>query len=391
MAGVPGYLHRIQMSSTDDDNGGGAGETRNLAFKVKSGLVVPTVETRFHDVKAEGGRSTSLPETVGVSVSIEGNYPFSGFAWADALSWFTWMGAHAGASAAPTQIAVTTVYKHEHKWPGTANVFKGSSTEVLGKLSTSDAGQNRLFRNAIVPEFHITGSRDNPIEFNGSMQLGGTVTSAGAGTGSLNIITARLFTFGMVSCHYHATAGFSGASPTHGWTAAHVMTTDSDLSTAATAVDLTPYLQSFDIFYNRRADIPRSKAPGLVDSNGAGIIPDSLDWLEDTNGPDATLELVFTSTATAEQSNIAGFPADKEAGTQRGFEIWIEENTATVVGAILGQKHTFGRVQIIETNEVERGGGIKDLRVLCRPIYDSTLVGGAHLSYTAQHNLTYGA
>ncbi len=377
MAGVQGYLHRIQTSRTDDDNGGGAGETRTEAYKVKSGLVLPTVVTRFHDVKSEGGRSTSLPESVGVPISVEGSYPVSGFAYINALTNWAYLGAHPGASSAPTAMGAGAT-KNEWEWPGTPGVFKSSSMEVLGLLGTSDAAQNRLFRNSIVEEFHVRGSRDNPIEWSSNVRFGGVVTSAGAGTAALTISTTRLLTFGMASCFYNPTAGFSGASPAVTWTTIQSIATVNIV--VAAAVDLSAYLQSFDLTFTRRPDVPRSKAPGLVDANGSGIVPDSLDWLEDTNGPDLTAEFVFTSPKTSEQANIAGFQADKEAGTLRGFELLLQDFTTTGT-AYLGAKFSFGRLQIIEANEVERGGGTKDLRILCRPVYDTTLGNGAFLSF----------
>lgn len=384
MAGVAGYLHRIQTSSTNQDTSGA--EVRDLAFKVKSGLVVPTVATRFHDVKAEGGRSTSLPESVGVPISVEGSYPIGAFAYCNNLSYFTFLCAHPGASVSATAQGASA-YKWEWEWPGTSGVFLSTSMEALGKLGTTDAAQNRLFNNVIVEEHHIRGSRDNPIEFTSNLRFGGVVATAGSGTGALTISTTKLFTFGMANCFYNATPGFSGASPSVTWTTQQTISTVN--ITVASAVDLSPYLQSFDIAFTRKPDVPRSKAPGLVDANGSGIVPKAGDWLEDTNGPDATIEMVFTGVATGDQANIAGFPADKEAGTQRGFEILLQDFAVTGT-AYLGAKFSFGRVQIIETNEIERGGGIKDLRVLARPIYDSTMANGAFISFCHTTNKAIG-
>lgn len=376
MAGVPGYYHKIQISSASDDDAGTPLDAADYAYKANSGLVVPTVTTRFHDVKSEGGRSTSLPESVGVPISVDQSFSMGFNAYNDSLAHFTFLGAHGGASNTGAAIGATAAYVHEWEWPGTSGTFMSTFMEVLGKTG-SDDNQNRDLNNVIVEKLSIQGSRDNPITMQVDWRGGGVTADGGSGTGSLDIDTTRLFTFGMVNLYHCATAGFAGATPAYDWVNAH---TTADTSLASTVIDLTSYLQSFNLTFTRTPDVPRSKAPGNVDSNDAGIVPDALDWIEDTNGPDATLEMVFTDVATATSAALSGFPRDKEAGTARGFELWIEETTASVAGAILGAAFTFGNVQIIETNEVERGGGVKDLRVLARPIYDSTLGNGAFIS-----------
>lgn len=389
MSGLPSYYHKIQISAASDDDAASYVSAATHAYKARSGLVVPSVGTRFHDVLAEGGRTTSLPEAIGQPVSIDAPFTMGFFGYADAIAHLLYLGANPGASVTANVVGVTSRYTMEWGWPGSSpETFISTFMEVLGDKNI-DTNHNRDLQNVIVESVSLQGSRDNPIELVVNWRAGGYHGTGASGTGGLNIVTTRLLTFGMLNCYHSQTPGFT-VGPTHPWSAAHVIG-DSDL--AGSPVDLSPYIQSFNLTFTKRPDVPRSKAPGYTDSNGAGIVPDALDYVVAANQPDATLELVFdhVDTAAAAPGNlIPAFARDFEAGNQRGFEMWLEEHAQSESGASLGNKVTFGRMQCIECNDVERSGASKDIRTLWRPIYDSTEAIGAHISTCSEIAVSLG-
>lgn len=389
MSGVPGYFHKVQISAASDDDAAVYISVATHAYKARSGLVVPTVETRFHDNRSEGGRTTSLPEAVGQPISVDMAFSQGYFGYADAIAHMLFLGANPGASVAATIVGVTSRYTHEYGWPGTTpEVFISTFMEVLAR-NVTDANQNRDLQNVILESVSLSGSRDNPVELSCNWRAGGFTGTGAAGTPALSIITSRLLTFGMLNLYHSQTPGFKVA-PTHPWSIAHVIA-DSDL--AGTPVDLSPYIQSFNLTFSKAPDVPRSKAPGLTDANGAGIVPDALNYIVAANQPDATLELVLDSMPTdaaAPGNLIPAFMRDKEAATLRGFELWLEEHAASEAGAFLGSKITMGRMQCIESPEQERGGAAKDISTTWKPIYDATEGIGAHISTCSQIAVALG-
>jgi hypothetical protein len=360
-------------------------ETVSVQFRLQAGHNTGPSTTEFYRDSEETGTTTHLEETAPTPVAVE-YLKSAQFAGDDCTClFFPYWATHGGSATTATVLDTSGSYEHIWEGPVTTGIPKAFSMEDQGDPSAGGGTEFNKEVHAVTPErVVISGSRRGLITVAADLRGGKAEEDAGAPTAGTHDRT-KLFNFGMVHVMTSATLG-QQVTPGSSWFA-------TDLSTDAlvkaqteldgTAYSVTSALQEFSLEMTQGIDLQRSYAPGNVTAAFAGYVPTAGDYIYTNAQQQIELEMVFTQDATTDSQNIVEtLVTEYEAGTRRGFELWLvhPDTVGATSAAYYGIKATMFVGMPVSWAEENDGQGERYVRVRYRAGYDTTDSIGWHFA-----------
>lgn len=388
-----GRKHRLVCSSTNQDSS--SLETVDIQFRLQSGHNQGPSTTEFYRGSQETGGESHLEEIAPTPIAVD--YSKSAQFAGDDMSclFFSYYASHGGAASTSAEIATTTgVYENIWEGPTTGGVARSFSMEDQGDPAASDTDINRDVYNCTPTRVSISGARRGVITVSADIaggQAAGNAAGQTAGTWSRN----ALFNFGMSHCF--STSTLTPAGGTTYFTDAGGLDTDAEIlgltELGGSPVSLTSALQEFTIDFTQDLDLQRSMAPGNLTAAFAGYVPASTDWVYGEGQQQCEFEMVFNQNHSAGSNLVETLLAEYEAGTRRGWEIWLVHPTLVGAsnGAYRGYKVTCPNMTPVSWAEENDGMGERYVRVRYRAGWGTVDDLGWHVAGTTSLATALGA
>lgn len=380
--GLVGSTHAIEVSTTNQDSS--TAETRNYKMRLQEGHNTAAAQVEFYRQTQETGLTTHLEESAPTPIAKEWRKSIRVAGDDVTVPFFLYWPTQGNAATSHSTLNGSVVGEDVWSGPNSAPTARSFSMEDLGKPGTSDADFNRLVHNVTPERVVISGQRRGVITVSADLLGGKTVTAAG-GTGN-TFVRNRLYNFGMCYVKTNATGGFASTTTYFGGatapTSAANTTTLSQL--AATITDITSLCQEWSITATQNIDMTRSMAPGNLDTDYAAIIPASTDYVYGNDLQQLEFEMLFNQDSAADSGNIVeGLRGEYEAGTLRGFEIWLVHPNYVESGAndsYYGMKVTCANMSPQSWAEENDAFGQRYVRVRYKAVYSTSKSYAWHIA-----------